>query len=87
MRNILIAAALALGLSACAPTLDLIEAGRPYAAETAKELALTACSLPMPERQKNAEAVAAKLAEVGSTIKFTLDCDGDGQPDFLPPAQ
>lgn len=84
MRKIILAAALAGGLSACAPTLDLIEAGRPYAAETAKELALTACSLPMPERQKNAAAVAAKLAEAGSNIKFTLDCDGDGQPDFLP---
>lgn len=84
MRQIIFAAAMLGGLSACAPTLDLVEMGRPYAAETAKELALTACALPLAERQKNAVAVAAKLEEAGSPAKFMLDCDGDGNPDFVP---
>lgn len=84
MRKYLLAAAMLGGLSACAPTLDLIEMGRPYAAETAKELALTACALPLAERQKNADAVAAKLAEAGSPAKFGLDCDGDGQWEAMP---
>lgn len=80
----LIIFALAGLLGACASAIDLIEKGRPYAAETAKELTMAACALPLAERQKNADAVAAKLAEAGSPAKFMLDCDGDGQPDLAP---
>lgn len=81
-RSIIIAGAMIGGLSACAPTLDLIEHGRPYAARTASELVQAECALPLAERQKNAEAVEAYLASAGHPAKFTLDCDGDGVPDL-----
>jgi hypothetical protein len=70
------------GLSACAVATDLINQGRAYGATTAAELALAECAAPIAIRKANAEAVAAYLAEQGSPAKFTLDCDGDGQPDF-----
>lgn len=74
----------ALALAGCANVTDLLGTGRPYAAETAKELALASCALPMAERIKNAQAVRDKLAAEGSAINFMLDCDGDGSPDFAP---
>ena len=78
----IIALAAMLALAGCAVATDLIEKGRPYASSTAAELALASCSLPIEERKKNAAAVAEKLAKQGSVIKFMLDCDGDGLPDF-----
>jgi hypothetical protein len=81
-RNFMLAACALGGLSACAPTLDLIEQGRPYAARTASELVQAECALPLADRQKNAEAVESYLASAGHPAKFTLDCDGDGVPDL-----
>lgn len=84
LRNILIAAALAGGLSACANAIDVLDQGRPYAAETAKELVLAECALPLYLRKANADAVAGKLLDAGSPATFLLDCDGDGLSDFPP---
>ena len=80
-RYMLIACGLG-GLSACSVATDLINQGRTYGAAMAAELAMAECAAPIAIRKANAEAVAAYLAEQGSPAKFTLDCDGDGQPDF-----
>ena len=75
-------AAIALGLSACADVSDILDQGRPHAANAAAEAVLALCALPISERQANAEALAAELLGKESAAQVTLDCDGDGLPDF-----
>lgn len=82
MKPIITLSLAALTLAGCATALDLVNQGRPYAAEVAKELVLAECALPISERAENAKAVEAKLVEAGSNAKFLLDCTGDGKADF-----
>jgi len=81
-KPLIICALLVPLLGACAAVTDLVDKGRPYATKVAVELVQTECVVPLEQRKLNADAIALGLTQAGSPALFTLDCDGDGQPDF-----
>lgn len=83
MKATLITLALAgMTLGGCAQVQDVVTSGRTYSAYTASALVQSECALSLDVRKDNAKAVSDRLAKDGSPAKFTLDCDGNGQPDF-----
>ena len=73
-------AMLLVGLGACGQVKDT---ARLYASEGAGYAVIGECNLPTAERRQNLTALNNWLAEEGKIYRATsLDCDGDGQPDF-----
>lgn len=81
----LVIPALAVSLSACGTLGGLVEDNLPKAASAVADALQTYCAAPVEERKKLHAAIVANYAKNGINISVPVfDCDGDGQPDFVP---
>jgi len=85
MQNIILAAAMLGGLSGCSFLGGIVDDNLPAAASAVADALETYCAAPLDERKKLHAAVVENYARNGIVITVPVfDCDGDGNPDFMP---